>query len=65
MIAADSQSEPSQTDSSPTTSRWASPVWTRISLGAIIAFSLFFGIFRLNQLGYANLYYAAAVRSMT
>lgn len=68
MRAANSHSEPSQTNSSPTTSRWsrwASPVWTRITLGAIIAFSLFFGVFRLNQLGYANLYYAAAVRSMT
>ncbi|MGI8486162.1 MAG: glycosyltransferase family 39 protein [Thermomicrobiales bacterium] len=39
--------------------------WPRIAIGVIAAFSLFLGLFRLNRLGYANQYYAAAVRSMT
>jgi hypothetical protein len=71
VMAARIQGEPSGNHSSPATSRWsrwsrwASPIWTRLVLAAITAFSLFIGIFRLNQLGYANLYYAAAVRGMT
>ena len=36
----------------------------RVALGGILALSAFFNMFKLTQNGYANTYYAAAVRSM-
>src|SRR5712692_9708409 len=39
-------------------------LWHRIALGAILLVSAFLNVFQLNQEGYANLYYAATVKSM-
>src|SRR2546421_7313812 len=39
-------------------------LWHRIALGLILLVSAFLNIFQLDQEGYANLYYAAAVKSM-
>jgi 4-amino-4-deoxy-L-arabinose transferase-like glycosyltransferase len=41
-----------------------SPLWSRITLGAIALLSIFMNFFQLGQNGYGNLYYAAGVRSM-
>jgi 4-amino-4-deoxy-L-arabinose transferase-like glycosyltransferase len=38
--------------------------WHRIALGAILLTAAFLNFFRLDQQGYANTYYAAAVKSM-
>ena len=40
-----------------------SQTWHRIALGVIVALAAFLNFFRLEQEGYANLYYAAAVKS--
>ncbi len=60
-----SNPEASSDPSHSALTRWRTLIWPRIAIGMIVAFSLFLGIFRLNRLGYANQYYAAAVRSMT
>ncbi len=39
-------------------------IWHRIALGAILLISAFLNMYKLNQEGYANAYYAAAVKSM-
>jgi len=39
-------------------------VWHRIALAGILLLALFYSFFRLEQEGYGNLYYAAAVKSM-
>ena len=39
-------------------------LWERVALGAVLLVSAFFNIFQLDQQGYGNLYYAAAVKSM-
>ncbi|KPL22545.1 MAG: hypothetical protein AMJ93_06965, partial [Anaerolineae bacterium SM23_84] len=39
-------------------------MWHRLTLAAILSLSTFLNFFRLAQEGYANLYYAAAVKSM-
>ncbi|TMF49618.1 MAG: phospholipid carrier-dependent glycosyltransferase, partial [Chloroflexi bacterium] len=39
-------------------------LWERVALGAVLLISAFFNIFQLDQQGYGNLYYAAAVKSM-
>ena len=39
-------------------------LWHRIALGVILLVSAFLNVFQLNQEGYANLYYAATVKSM-
>lgn len=39
-------------------------MWHRIALGVILLASTFLNVFQLNQEGYANLYYAATVKSM-
>ncbi len=39
-------------------------LWQRVALVAILALAAFLNIFRLNELGLANTYYAAAVKSM-
>ena len=39
-------------------------IWHRITLGAILFISAFLNIYKLNQEGYANAYYAATVKSM-
>src|ERR1700730_6656763 len=39
-------------------------MWHRIVLGAILLISAFLNIYKLNQEGFANTYYAAAVKSM-
>ncbi len=39
-------------------------LWHRLTLIAVLSLSTFLNFFRLGQEGYANLYYAAAVKSM-
>ena len=39
-------------------------LWHRIALGTILLISAFLNIYKLDQEGYANLYYAATVKSM-
>ena len=41
-----------------------SPLWQRISLAVILVVSIFMNFYQLGQNGYANTYYAAAIRSM-
>ncbi len=41
-----------------------SPLWQRVTLGAIMLVSIFMNFYQLGQNGYANTYYAAAIRSM-
>jgi 4-amino-4-deoxy-L-arabinose transferase-like glycosyltransferase len=38
--------------------------WPRLALGAVLALAAFLNIWQLDRLGYANTYYAAAVKSM-
>src|SRR5207302_10735032 len=39
--------------------------WHRLALGAIVLLAAFLNFYQLARLGYANSYYAAAVRSMS
>ncbi len=39
-------------------------VWQRVALVGVLLLAVFLHVFRLEQEGYANLYYAAAVKSM-
>jgi 4-amino-4-deoxy-L-arabinose transferase-like glycosyltransferase len=45
------------------TSAW-SPLWRRITLGAVLLISVFMEFFQLGQNGFANPFYASGVRSM-
>ena len=45
-------------------SKGATRTWHRIALAMILLLAVFLHFFRLEQEGYANLYYAAAVKSM-
>ncbi len=45
------------------TSVW-SPLWRRITLGAVMLISVFMEFFQLGQNGFANPFYASGVRSM-
>ena len=45
-------------------SRKATRTWHRLALAGILLLAVFLHFFRLEQEGYANLYYAAAVKSM-
>jgi 4-amino-4-deoxy-L-arabinose transferase-like glycosyltransferase len=47
-------------DRSTTPSR----LWHRLGIGGVLLISIFMNFFQLGQNGYANLYYAAAIRSM-
>ena len=38
--------------------------WHRLALAGVLLLAVFLHFFRLEQEGYANLYYAAAVKSM-
>lgn len=40
-------------------------LWQRVALGLITLVSIFFNFYQLGQNGFANLYYAAGVRSMS
>ena len=63
MKCTNAPEEPSEP--SPSVSAgWRTRAWSRIAILLIVTFSLFLGLFRVNRLGYANQYYAAAVRSM-
>src|SRR5712691_2874162 len=46
--------------------RYATPsrLWQRLGLGGILLISIFMNFFQLGQNGFANLYYASAIRSM-
>ena len=44
-------------------SAW-SPLWRRITLGAVMLISVFMNFYQLGQNGFANPFYAAGVRSM-
>jgi 4-amino-4-deoxy-L-arabinose transferase-like glycosyltransferase len=44
--------------------RLSSPSWPRLGLLAILALASFLDLFRLEELGYNNEYYASAVKSM-
>ena len=50
-----------QSDQSSTQS---TRIWYRVALAGILLLAVFLHFFRLEQEGYANLYYAAAVKSM-
>jgi 4-amino-4-deoxy-L-arabinose transferase-like glycosyltransferase len=39
-------------------------LWQRLALGGVTLISIFMNFFQLGQNGFANLYYAAAIRSM-
>jgi 4-amino-4-deoxy-L-arabinose transferase-like glycosyltransferase len=39
-------------------------LWQRMAFGAIVLLSTFLNFFQINQVGYGNVYYAAAVKSM-
>src|SRR5216683_7134967 len=41
-----------------------SRLWQRLGLGGVMLISIFMNFFQLGQNGFANLYYAAAIRSM-
>src|SRR5713226_1362693 len=41
-----------------------SRLWPRLGLGGVMLISIFMNFFQLGQNGFANLYYAAAIRSM-
>ena len=41
-----------------------SRLWPRLGLGAVTLISIFMNFFQLGQNGFANLYYASAIRSM-
>ncbi|MEA3396990.1 MAG: glycosyltransferase family 39 protein, partial [Chloroflexota bacterium] len=47
-----------------TQSNQSTCVWQRFALAGILLLTVFLHFFRLEQEGYANLYYAAAVKSM-
>lgn len=51
-------------DSSLPRFAWQALTWERLALAGILLLSAFLDVFRLNQEGYANTYYAAAVKSM-
>src|SRR5579864_7880510 len=38
--------------------------WQRLTMSAVVALSAILNVYQLNQEGYANTYYAAAVKSM-
>src|SRR5258708_5283153 len=40
------------------------PLWGRLALAGVMLVSIFMNFFQLGQNGYANLYYASAIRSM-
>jgi 4-amino-4-deoxy-L-arabinose transferase-like glycosyltransferase len=46
--------------------RYATPsrLWRRLGLGGVMLISIFMNFYQLGQNGFANLYYAAAIRSM-
>jgi hypothetical protein len=44
--------------------RLAALHWPRLALGAVLALAAFLNFWALERLGYANTYYAAAVKSM-
>ncbi len=41
-----------------------SRLWQRLGLGGVMLVSIFMNFFQLGQNGFANTYYAAAIRSM-
>jgi hypothetical protein len=41
-----------------------SQLWPRLALAAVTLVSIFMNFFQLGQNGFANLYYASAIRSM-
>ena len=41
-----------------------SRLWQRLALGIVLLISIFMNFYQLGQNGYANLYYASAIRSM-
>ena len=59
-LAYDSISSPRATLVTQTRTR----VWQRVALGAILLTAIFLHFYRLDQEGFANLYYAATVKSM-
>ena len=59
-----SQADPIRSRHSVLSLEWFWPAWHRVALGAVLVLAAFLNLFRLNQNGYANTYYSAAVRSM-
>ena len=41
-----------------------SRLWQRLALGTVLLISIFMNFYQLGQNGFANLYYASAIRSM-
>ena len=39
-------------------------LWQRLALGVVLIISIFMNFYQLGQDGFANLYYASAIRSM-
>ncbi len=42
----------------------SSRLWQRLALGGVLLISIFMNFYQLGQNGFANLYYASAIRSM-
>jgi 4-amino-4-deoxy-L-arabinose transferase-like glycosyltransferase len=54
-----------QTAAQPTSTRVSSPLWEWAALGVILLLSAFLNVYRIDQNGFSNTYYAATVRSMS
>ena len=57
------RSQPTNDSAEQPTSAW-SPLWQRITLGAVLLISIFMSFYQLGQNGFGNPFYAAGVRSM-
>jgi hypothetical protein len=55
---------PPRSHSTPVTRQIMLP-WHHVALGAILALAAFLDFFQLSRNGYANSFYAAAVKSMS
>lgn len=55
---------PSLTSKTAARSQAASQTWHRWALGGVLLLAVFLHFYNLQQVGYGNLYYAAAVKSM-
>jgi 4-amino-4-deoxy-L-arabinose transferase-like glycosyltransferase len=59
-----SETNTQQTNSNASLAKMSLPTWYKLALVAVILLGLFLDFFQLDQQGYGNLYYAAAVKSM-
>ncbi|HEV2580824.1 MAG TPA: hypothetical protein VGT44_08230 [Ktedonobacteraceae bacterium] len=57
------ENPPGQPAAVPEKKEWP-PIMRRLSLAGVVLVSIFMNFYQLGQNGFANLYYAAAIRSM-